>query len=173
MTAVGQQETHAPQHGGLNNTAVCRSPRPMSARYIGNAERQASIFELDDSPYSPQLVDYRWDVLKTKREALFKSSHREGIVKCTLISAVALALLSALSQPAAAEDVSSAIVGVWKTTSWTRKETGSGKLTKTYGERPAGIVIYTKGGHFVTFVTGQDRKAPEKPDDTDAERVEL
>jgi Lipocalin-like domain len=108
------------------------------------------------------------------RDALYANHLTgRGIVKRTLISAVALALVSALSQPAVAEDVSSAIVGVWKMTSWTRKETGSGKLVKTFGERPAGIVIYTKGGHFVTFVAGQDRKAPEKPDPTDAERVEL
>src|SRR5262245_16157505 len=105
--------------------------------------------------------------------SLFKPSHREGLVKRTLISAIVLALLSALSQPAVAEDVSSAIVGVWKMTSWTRKETGSGKLRKTFGERPAGTVIFTKGGHFLWFVTGQDRKAPEKPDATDAERIEL
>jgi hypothetical protein len=30
-----------------------------------------------------------------------------------------------------------------------------------------------KGGHFVVFVAGQDRKASAKPDPTDAERAEL
>jgi Lipocalin-like domain len=71
------------------------------------------------------------------------------------------------------QDVSSSIVGVWKMTGWIRKETTTGKMVKTYGERPAGIVIYTKGGHFVTFVAGQDRKAPAKADPSDAERIEL
>jgi hypothetical protein len=94
-------------------------------------------------------------------------------VKRTFISAAALALLLTLPQPTMAQDVSTSIVGVWKMTSWTRKETATGKIVKSYGEHPAGIVIYTKGGHFVAFVAGQDRKAPGKADPTDAERIEL
>jgi hypothetical protein len=94
-------------------------------------------------------------------------------MKWTLISAGALSLLLTLPEPTAAEDVSSSIVGVWKMTSFTRKEVATGKLVKAYGEHPAGMVIYTKGGHFVVFVAGQDRKAPAKPDPTDAERIEL
>jgi hypothetical protein len=82
-------------------------------------------------------------------------------------------LLLTFTQPTAAQDVSSSIVGVWKMTSFTRKESATGKIVKSYGERPAGIVIYTKGGHFAAFVAGQERKAPAKADPTDAERIEL
>ena len=94
-------------------------------------------------------------------------------MKRVAIHATGLAVLLSISWPAAAQDVASQIVGVWKLTSWTRKEMPSGKVVKSYGERPAGIVVYTKGGHFVSFVAGQDRKAPAKPDPTDAERIEL
>jgi len=94
-------------------------------------------------------------------------------MKNAVIFASIFTLFTGLGQPAGAQDVSSQIVGVWKMTSYTRKETASGKLVKILGERPAGIVIYTKGGHFVSFVAGQDRKAPAKVEPTDAERVEL
>jgi Lipocalin-like domain len=90
-----------------------------------------------------------------------------------LIWTVALAFPFMQAPVAAAQDVGSQIVGVWRMTSWTRKETATGKLVKTYGEKPAGMVIYTKGAHFVAFVAGQDRKVPAKADPTDAERIEL
>jgi len=45
-------------------------------------------------------------------------------------------------------------------TGWVRKESATGKIVKSFGEHPAGIVIYTKGGHFVTFAAGQDRQKP-------------
>jgi hypothetical protein len=91
----------------------------------------------------------------------------------TLITALVLAFLVGVPKPTSAQDVSSPIVGVWKMTSYTRKETVTGKIVKSFGEHPAGIVIYTKGGHFVSFVAAQDRKAPAKVDPTDAERIEL
>jgi hypothetical protein len=94
-------------------------------------------------------------------------------MKNAVIFASISMLLAGLGQPAGAQDVSSQIVGVWKMTSFVRKESASGKLVKFYGEHPAGIVIYTKGGHFVSFTAGQDRKAPAKAEPTDAERVEL
>jgi hypothetical protein len=90
-----------------------------------------------------------------------------------IVWTMALAFPLIQAPAAVAQDVGSQIVGVWRMTSWTRKETASGKLVKTYGDKPAGMVTYTKGGHFVAFVAGQDRKAPAKADPTDAERVEL
>ena len=89
------------------------------------------------------------------------------------ITAIAPLFLVALPGPTMAQDVASSIVGVWKMTGWVRKESATGKTIKYFGERPAGIVIYTKGGHFVTFVTGQDRKKPAQADPSDAERIEL
>ena len=94
-------------------------------------------------------------------------------MKRTLISAAALAFLLTLAEPAAAQDLASSIVGVWKMTSFVRKEVATGKTINSYGQHPAGMVVYTKGGHFVAFVAAEDRKAPAKTDPTDAERIEL
>jgi hypothetical protein len=87
--------------------------------------------------------------------------------------AVGLVLLTASHMPAAGEDLASKIVGVWKLKTFDRKVLSDGKITKPFGEHPTGIVIYTKGGHFTTFAAGDNRKAPSKPDPTDAERVDL
>jgi len=99
---------------------------------------------------------------------------REGIVKREVtITAIALVFLLALPGPTTAQDVASSIVGVWNMTGWVRKESATGKIVKSFGEHPAGIVIYTKGGHFVTFAAGQDRKKPAQADPSDAERIGL
>jgi Lipocalin-like domain len=90
-----------------------------------------------------------------------------------LISAVVLVLLGALIGPAIAEDVSSSIAGLWKLTSFSRNEVGTGKATKPYGERPGGYIVYTRGGHFVSVIVDEDRKAPAAPNPSDAERAEL
>jgi len=87
--------------------------------------------------------------------------------------AVGLGLLTVSHMPAAGEDLASKIVCVWKMKLFDRKVVADGKITKPFGEHPTGIIIYTKGGHFTTFVAGDNRKAPAKPDPTDAERIDL
>jgi hypothetical protein len=87
--------------------------------------------------------------------------------------AVGLVLLTTSYMPATGEELTSKIVGVWKLKTFDRKVLSDGKITKPFGEHPTGIVIYTKGGHFTTFVAGDNRKAPAKPDPTDAERIDL
>ena len=57
--------------------------------------------------------------------------------------------------------------------SFSRNEVGTGKATKSYGERPGGYIVYTRGGHFVSVIVGEDRKAPAAPNPSDAERAEL
>jgi hypothetical protein len=94
-------------------------------------------------------------------------------MKRTLSSAAALAFVLTWVQPAASEDLASSIVGVWKNTSFVRKEVATGKTATTYGEHPSGYAYYTKGGHFLVFTVAQDRKKNEKADPTDAERIEL
>jgi len=94
-------------------------------------------------------------------------------MKYAFISSVTFALVMTLSEPSSAQDLTASIVGVWKMTSFTRKEVVTGKTANQYGQHPAGMVAYTKGGHFVTFVTAEDRKAPARSDPTDAERIEL
>jgi hypothetical protein len=97
----------------------------------------------------------------------------EVIVKRTLISAVALAFLLTSAQPAAAEDLASSIVGVWKMTSWTRRDVATNKTSKLYGEQPVGYNVYTRNGRVLVFAVAEGRKAPTKPDPSDAERVDL
>jgi hypothetical protein len=94
-------------------------------------------------------------------------------VKRTLISAVALSFLLTLAEPAAAEDLASSIVGVWKLTSFTRNYVGTNKTGKPFGEQPGGYNVYTRNGHVFVFGLAEGRKAPTKPVPSDAERIDL
>ena len=88
--------------------------------------------------------------------------------------ALALALVTASGNPALAQAPASgsSIVGVWKLTSFVRKEVGSDKMTHSFGENPAGYRVHTPGGHaFYMFFDG-NRKAPAGTL-TDADRSEL
>src|SRR5262245_17281890 len=97
----------------------------------------------------------------------------EITMRGTLIAALAVTLSLTLTPPAASDDLSSALVGTWKMTSFTRKEAATGKTAATMGEPPNGYASYTKGGRFFIFATGKDRKKNEKAEPTDAERVDL
>ena len=87
-------------------------------------------------------------------------------------STLALAFWLTLAQPAAAQDTSSSIVGVWKLTSFARKEVGTDKSVQPYGERPTGYRIHTRGGRAFYMFFAENRKAP-GPSPTDADRAEL
>jgi hypothetical protein len=89
-----------------------------------------------------------------------------------VISAVALVSILTLPMPAAAEDLASSIVGVWKYTSVIVREVESGKDTRPYGEKPSGYIVYTRGGRIVFALVGDNRKLA-GPIPTDAERMEL
>jgi hypothetical protein len=103
----------------------------------------------------------------------FNQGSREDAMTRTLISATAVALLSAWAQPATAQDLASQIVGVWKYTSQGEKEIATGKTTRPFGEKPTGHLIYTKGGHIAFVLAGDNRKAPATANFTDADRVNL
>src|SRR5213078_4330280 len=92
--------------------------------------------------------------------------HRTFVIAFALILTTSFARVSA-------EDLASSLVGTWKLTNFARKEVASGKSAATYGEHPPGYAYYTKGGRFQIFVVAQDRKKNEKPEPSDAERVEL
>jgi len=95
-------------------------------------------------------------------------------MKRTLMSAaVVLAFLLTLPRPAPAQDLASQLVGVWNLSSQLRKEVATGATLNTYGEKPTGHLIYTRGGHLTFIIVGTDRKAPASPNLTDAERIEL
>ena len=76
-------------------------------------------------------------------------------------------------QRADAQDTANSIVGVWKMTSWSRKEVETGKVEQLMGANPAGLVIYTRGGTVSSFVTAEDRKASGAPPMKDEDRIAL
>ena len=71
--------------------------------------------------------------------------------------AVLTSIFFAMTIPVSAQDLSSQLVGVWKTVSFSRKDVETGRLSQAMGERPAGVAHYTKDGHFVIFVTSEGR----------------
>ncbi len=87
--------------------------------------------------------------------------------------ALALGLLVASAYSALAEHLASSIVGLWKVTSFARKEVATDKVEHPYGEHPGGYLLYSRGGHHMYFVVGEDRRSPAAPTPTDAERAEL
>ncbi|MBT1512558.1 lipocalin-like domain-containing protein [Bradyrhizobium sp. SRL28] len=94
-------------------------------------------------------------------------------MKRTLISAIGFAFLLTWAQPAPTQDLASQLVGVWKWTSQSVKEVATGKISHPYGEKPAGHIVYTKGGHVAFVLAGDNRKAPAGASATDAERINL
>ena len=70
-------------------------------------------------------------------------------------------------------NLASSIVGVWKYTSFIDKEVESGHVLKPFGENPNGYIVYTKGGHIVFSLVGDNRNAPASAKPTDAERIAL
>jgi hypothetical protein len=69
-----------------------------------------------------------------------------------------------LPQPVPAQDLQTSIVGVWKLTSFTRKDVQTGQVTKVFGEQPVGYLTYTKAGRIFAFLVGTDRKPPASAD---------
>jgi hypothetical protein len=93
-------------------------------------------------------------------------------MKRIAIFAAALVLLVTLAWPTIAQDSASSIVGVWKLTSFARKEIGTDKTAQVYGEHPMGYRVHTRGGHAFYMFFGENRKAP-SGSVTDADRIEL
>jgi hypothetical protein len=77
------------------------------------------------------------------------------------------------AQVAAAQDLATSLVGTWKLTGFVRQELATGKQDKFFGEKPVGYNVYTKGGRFVVYLIGENRKQPAKGEATDAERAAL
>src|SRR5262245_11413470 len=86
-----------------------------------------------------------------------------------------LVLLSCLilPQPAPAQDLQTSIVGVWKLTSFTRKDVQTGQATNVFVDQPVGYLTYTKAGRILAFLVGSDRKPPASTEASDSERAEL
>jgi hypothetical protein len=84
----------------------------------------------------------------------------------------ALSFIFAVAQPAEAQDSTSPIVGVWKLTSYARKEVGTEKTVQPLGEHPTGYRVVTRDGHAFFMFFAENRKAPAGAI-TDAERIDL
>jgi hypothetical protein len=93
-------------------------------------------------------------------------------MKRFLMPAVVLGLALGAYLPAAAADIDSPIVGVWKLKRFDTCRAG-GACKAFYGETPAGYIVYTKGGLFLSQGYGTGRVVSKTPDPTDDERVAL
>jgi len=108
---------------------------------------------------------------KTKR---WNRTHGEAIMTTrTWLSMVAVGLLFILPHAAAAQDLATQLTGVWKLTSLVVKQLDAGATTPLFGERPGGVALFTRGGHFTWGFVDDGRKAPAGPIPSDVERVAL
>jgi len=90
-----------------------------------------------------------------------------------LNSAFALIAALTITSPAAAQDIKSPIVGVWKLTSHANKNSATGAITHPYGQHPQGYQVFGKDGFMMFTMFAEGRKAPAGPSPTDAERAAL
>jgi hypothetical protein len=96
------------------------------------------------------------------------------MTKRTLVSTVVLGfLLLTLVYAAAAQDLATQLNGVWKHTSIVEKQLETGAITNMYGEKPVGLAVFTRGGHFTWGYVSDGRKAPAGPVPSDSERIAL
>jgi hypothetical protein len=89
------------------------------------------------------------------------------------VGAAALALLLASPAVAAAQDLASKMVGVWKRTGNVQKILTTGETSKPEGENPSGMLTFSRGGHFMWIYIADGRKSPASQPPTDAERIYL
>ena len=89
------------------------------------------------------------------------------------IAMAAVAFLILLAQSASAQDLTAQIVGAWKWTGHVYRNVGTGSTANVYGEKPTGLMIFTKNGNLVYAVFGDNRPAPASTPATDAERAAL
>jgi hypothetical protein len=74
---------------------------------------------------------------------------------------------------APAQDLAQTLVGVWKLVSLETREVQTGKVSRPMGNQVTGAFVFTKGGHFSGMVFRGDRKTPEGPNASEAERLAL
>jgi len=72
-----------------------------------------------------------------------------------------------------AQDLPSAIVGVWKVVSIETKEVESSKVTYPLGDQLSGTFVFTPGGRFSGMVFSANRKTPATSNATEVERLAL
>jgi hypothetical protein len=90
-----------------------------------------------------------------------------------LVGAVTLALTLASPIVAAAQDLATQLIGVWRQTGYTQKSLATGETSKPQGENPAGMAIFSRAGYFTWIFIADGRKSPASLPATDAERIAL
>src|SRR5882757_5165004 len=91
----------------------------------------------------------------------------------SLTSVFGLVAFLTLSWPAAAQDLKSSIVGLWKLTSHGNKIVATGALVHPYGEHPNGLQLFTRSGQMMFSMFNVNRKAASGSVPTAAEKVAL
>ena len=89
------------------------------------------------------------------------------------VAFLALASVPLCSVPVTADDLATAMVGVWNITEFSRKDVASGTAEKPYGAHPKGRIIFTKGGNNIWFLVSENQPRPAAVAPTDPERAEL
>ena len=90
-----------------------------------------------------------------------------------LVPAVTALSLVTFVQVASAQEPASQIVGTWKWVGHVYREVATGRTTHVFGEKPSGLMAFTKGGNMVYAVFADGRKAPAASPATEAERAAL
>ena len=68
--------------------------------------------------------------------------------RCRMLAFTALTLIT----PMASAAQESTLAGVWEVTEWS-DWTAGGQATHSYGEDPAGMFVYTPGGHVILYTS--------------------
>src|SRR5262249_53035148 len=100
-----------------------------------------------------------------------QSTANEAAMTSRLASALALVFLLTSSEIAAAQDLASQLVGVWKRTSAARKSIESGSMAQP--RDLGGVAVFTPGGRFVFTQHAAERKGPAGAAFSDAEWAAL
>jgi hypothetical protein len=77
------------------------------------------------------------------------------------------------ARPAAAQDLQSSIVGLWKVTSVANKLISTGEIVHPFGEHPSGNELFTRGGNIMFSMFGERRNVAGRPNPSDVDRVAL
>jgi hypothetical protein len=98
--------------------------------------------------------------------------NRRSVISLSAIAALTLTLLpgGAVAQK---KSLKSQIVGLWKLTSHANKIVDTGVMEHPFGEHPSSYQLFTRGGHMMNVIVGENRKAPAGPTPTDAEKIAL
>jgi hypothetical protein len=93
-------------------------------------------------------------------------------MKYSLAVAALSVLLISSTDYSEAQSSAPSIVGVWKITSFVRKDVDSGKTSMPYGEKPTGYRMHTSGGYVSYLFAASDRKTA-AGSMTDADRAQF